>query len=92
MTLANGERLGPYVITGPIDAGGMGEVYRARDPRLNRDVAVKIMRGGAFADADARARFVHEAHALSALSHPNIVTIFDIGSEGDLVYMVMELV
>jgi Tol biopolymer transport system component len=92
MTLAPGDRLGPYVITAPIDAGGMGEVYRARDPRLNRDVAIKIMRGGTFADAEARARFVDEAHALSALSHPNIVTIFDIGSDGDVVYLVMELV
>ena len=92
MALASGDRLGPYVVTGSIGAGGMGEVYRARDPRLNRDVAIKILRASAMGDPDWRARFTQEARAVSALNHPNIVTIHDVGSEGDVTYMVMELV
>src|SRR6188508_3119585 len=92
MALASGDRLGPYVITALLDAGGMGEVYRARDPRLNRDVAIKILRASALGDSDWRIRFDHEARAVSALSHPNIVTMHDIGTEGDVAYMVMELV
>ena len=92
MALASGDRLGPYVITALLDAGGMGEVYRARDPRLSRDVAIKILRASALADADWRIRFDQEARAVSALSHPNIVTMHDIGMEGGVAYMVMELV
>ena len=92
MALASGDRLGPYVITAQLGAGGMGEVYRARDPRLNRDVAIKVMRASAVIDAEWRSRFTHEARAVSALSHPNIVTVHDVGTEGDVAYMVMELV
>src|SRR5678815_4922620 len=92
MTLASGDRLGPYVVTAQLGAGGMGEVYRARDPRLNRDVAIKILRAAAVIDPEWRSRFTHEARAVSSLSHPNIVTVYDVGTEGDVAYMVMELV
>ena len=92
MPLSRGDRLGPYVIVEPIAAGGMGEVYRARDPRLDRDVAIKIGRAAVLLDSEARARFTQEAKAVSALNHPNIVTVHDIGTEGDLAFMVMELV
>ena len=87
-----GTRLGPYEILGPLGAGGMGEVYRARDTRLERDVAVKIL-PAAFTDSPvARERFLREARAVAALQHPNICTIFDVGeiSQGQT-YLVMEL-
>jgi Tol biopolymer transport system component/serine/threonine protein kinase len=92
MILAAGDRLGPYEILGPLGAGGMGEVYRARDPRLNREVAVKVLRDDRLADPARRQRFLQEARAASALNHPNIVTIHDIGVEGDTVFLVMELI
>ena len=92
MTLARGFRVGPYEILGPLGEGGMGAVYRARDPRLDRDVAIKVLRAEVMTDPDRRARFVQEAKAVSALNHPNIVTVHDIGTEGDIAYMVMELV
>jgi Tol biopolymer transport system component len=92
MALARGARLGPHEILGLIGEGGMGAVYRARDPRLGRDVAIKIIRGDAVADPDRRARFLQEARAVSALNHPAIVTIHDIGNEDGVTYMVMELV
>ena len=82
MTLAAGERLGPFEIAGPIGAGGMGEVYRARDTRLGRDVAVKVLSVESIADPDRLERFEQEARAASALNHPNIVTIYDIGDDG----------
>src|SRR5580693_3703532 len=76
MPLSPGTRLGPYEVTGPLGAGGMGEVYRARDARLNRDVAIKIL-PPAFADDAARmARFQREAQVLAALNHPNIAAIY----------------
>src|SRR5688572_18809273 len=92
MALSPGDQLGPYRIVRLLGAGGMGAVYRARDPRLERDVAIKVLHAAALTDDDRRARFLQEAKAASALSHPNIVTVYDIGAEGDVVYMVMELV
>lgn len=87
-----GMRLGPYEITGPLGAGGMGEVYRARDTRLNRVVALKVLRGDVTPDAEARARFEREARAIAALSHPHICTLHDVGREQDVDYLVMELI
>ena len=92
MPLANGARLGPYEVTGQIGAGGMGEVYRARDPRLGRDVAIKVLSEELSSDPDRRSRFEQEARSASALNHPNIVTVHDIGASGSIVYIAMELV
>ena len=92
MSLAPGTRLGPYEIVAPLGAGGMGEVYRARDSRLGRDVAVKVLPQHLSANADVRARFEREAKTVSSLNHPNICTLFDVGREGETDYLVMELV
>src|ERR1044071_324307 len=91
MPLAPGTRLGPYEILAPIGAGGMGEVYRARDPRLNRDVAIKVLPERLANDPQALARFEREAKAVAALSHPNILAIHDFGSEAGIAYAVTEL-
>ena len=91
MTLAVGTRLGAYEITASLGAGGMGEVYRARDTRLHRDVAVKVLPAPITSDANRRARFEREAQAVAALSHPNILAIFDVGRDGDTTYAVTEL-
>jgi serine/threonine protein kinase len=85
-------RLGPYEIKSTLGVGGMGEVYRARDTRLNRDVAVKVLRQDVTAGPDQRARFEREAHALAALNHPNIVVVHDFGIEDGQPYIVSELV
>src|SRR5262245_28737771 len=77
MMLAAGSRLGPYEILAPLGAGGMGEVYRARDPRLGREVAVKVLPAAMSSDPDRLRRFEQEARAASALNHPNILTVFD---------------
>lgn len=82
MTLSPGTRLGPYEIVAPLGAGGMGEVYRARDPRLGRDVAIKVLPAEFARDEERMRRFTREARAAGSLQHPNIVTVFDIGTEG----------
>jgi len=80
-----------YEIVGPLGAGGMGEVYRARDPRLRREVAIKVLPADVAGDPARRARFEREAHAVASLSHPNIHAIHDIGSDDGVTYAVMEL-
>src|SRR5438270_9070042 len=89
--LAASTRLGPYEILAPLGAGGMGEVYRARDHRLGRDVAVKVLPEPFAHDPDRRARFEREARVVAALSHPNILAIHDYATQGDVTYAVMEL-
>src|SRR6266568_5788001 len=91
MTLSAGTRLGPYEILSPLGVGGMGEVYRARDSKLKRDVAIKVLPQSLTADADALARFEREALAVAALSHPNILAIHDFGTQDGIAYAVMEL-
>ena len=91
MALAAGTRLGPYEILSPLGAGGMGEVYRARDSRLERDVAVKVLPESLLSDGEALARFEREAKAVAALSHPNILAIHDFGRDRGIAYAVMEL-
>jgi serine/threonine protein kinase len=91
LTLSAGSKLGPYEILGQIGAGGMGEVYRARDPRLGRDVAIKLLPEDLSRDPDRVARFQKEARAASALTHPNIVTIHDVLETGSGLAIVMEL-
>ncbi|MEO7794993.1 MAG: protein kinase [Thermoanaerobaculia bacterium] len=90
MTLAPGTRLGPYEIAAKVGEGGMGAVYKALDPRLGRSVAIKVLPEGLIATADQRARFDREARAISALSHPHICTLFDVGREGETDFLVME--
>jgi hypothetical protein len=92
MPLAPGTRFGPYAITAPLGVGGMGEVYRARDTRLERDVAIKVLPEGRAGDAALRARFDREAKSISALNHPNICTLFDVGHQDGLLFLVMELI
>ena len=91
MTLSEGDRLGAYEVLALIGAGGMGEVYRARDPRLNREVAIKVLPEGLASDATALARFEREARAVAALSHPNILDIHDMGASGGVSWVVTEL-
>ncbi|MRR11823.1 serine/threonine protein kinase, partial [bacterium] len=91
MTLGPGTTLGPYEVLAPLGAGGMGEVYRARDSKLARDVAIKVLPESVASDAKALARFEHEARAVAALSHPNILSIFDFGTHDGTTYAVTEL-
>ena len=91
MSLDAGQRLGPYEIVAPIGAGGMGEVYRARDTRLQREVAIKIVPAAVAGNPEALARFEREAQAVAALSHPNILAIHDFGNANGVSYAVMEL-
>src|SRR5215470_15132024 len=91
MALTPGSRLGPYEILAPLGAGGMGEVYRAHDTRLGRDVAIKVLPSHLTDSPDRLARFEREARAVAALSHPNILSIFDFGSHDGVTYAVMEL-
>src|SRR5262249_22203594 len=91
VTLAAGTSLGPYEISALLDAGGMGEVYRARDHRLGREVAVKIIRDGARVQASMLERFELEAKLAGRLNHPNIMAIYDVGAHTGAPYLVMEL-
>src|SRR5205823_1304185 len=91
MPLAPGTKLGPYEIQSPLGAGGMGEVYRARDLRLGREVAIKILPAHLASHAEALARFEREAKAVAALSHPGIVAIHEFGTEQGVSYAVTEL-
>ena len=90
MTLVSGTRLGPYEIVAPIGAGGMGEVYKARDTRLERTVAVKVLPSHMSASPEVRLRFEREAKTISQLSHPHICALYDVGRENDVEYLVME--
>ncbi len=90
MSFEAGTRLGPYEIIAPIGAGGMGEVYRARDTRLDRTVAVKVLPGALAADSESRQRFEQEARVIAALNDPHICTIHDVGRHGELDYLVLE--
>src|SRR6266849_5789006 len=91
MTLSTGTRLGPYEILAPLGAGGMGEVYRARDERLKRDVAIKVLPVSFSTDPDRLRRFEQEAQAAGALNHPNITAVYDIGQHEGSPYIVQEL-
>src|SRR5262252_4588936 len=90
MTLAAGTKLGPYEIVSPIGAGGMGEVYKAKDTRLERDVAVKVLPEHLATSEEIRQRFEREAKTISQFSHPHICALYDVGREGDVEYLVME--
>ena len=90
MALTSGTKLGPYEIQSPLGAGGMGEVYRARDPRLERTVAIKVLPTHLNANPELRARFEREAKAISGLQHPNICVLYDVGSQRDIDFLVME--
>jgi serine/threonine protein kinase/Tol biopolymer transport system component len=92
VTLSSGTRLGPYEVLSPLGAGGMGEVYRARDTRLDREVAIKVLPAELASDPERLKRFEKEARSASSLNHPNIVTIYDIGSEGGVSWIAMEKV
>jgi Tol biopolymer transport system component len=92
LTLAAGTRVGPYEVLGGIGAGGMGEVYRARDTRLEREVAIKVLPAEVASNASRMKRFEHEARSASALNHPNIVTIYDIGQTDGVSWIAMEKV
>src|SRR5215203_3536712 len=90
MAFEAGTRIGPYEILSPLGAGGMGAVYRARDIRLERIVAVKVVTSALASDPEARQRFEEEARAIAALNDPHICTIHDVGRDGDLDYLVLE--
>src|SRR5688500_12056257 len=90
MSLPAGNKLGPYEILAPIGAGGMGEVYKARDTRLDRTVAVKVLPSHIAEREDLRARFEREARAVSSLNHPHICTLFDVGKQDGVDFLVME--
>jgi len=90
MSLASGTRLGPYEIVAPLGAGGMGEVYRARDTRLDRTVAIKVLPAHLASSPELRQRMEREARAISSLNHPHICTLHDIGHQDGLDYLVME--
>jgi serine/threonine protein kinase len=91
MTLASGTRLGPYELVEPLGSGGMGEVFRAHDPRLGRDVAIKVIRTTGKTDPSRLRRFEEEARAVASLSHPNVLTVFDAGSHDGAPYVAFEL-
>src|SRR4029453_18299350 len=90
MSLTPGARLGPYEIIAPVGAGGMGEVYRARDTRLNRTVAIKVLPESFANDSDLRERFSREAKVISSLEHPNICVLYDVGDHDGTAFLVMQ--
>src|SRR5260370_23478418 len=90
MALTKGTKLGPYEIQSPLGAGGMGEVYRGRDSRLDREVAIKVLPSHLSQNPDLRVRFQREAKAISGLQHPNICVLYDGGRHGGLDFLVME--
>jgi eukaryotic-like serine/threonine-protein kinase len=90
MGLNSGTKLGPYEIVSPLGAGGMGEVYRARDTRLERTVAIKVLPESLKSDSELKARFEREARAISSLQHPHICTLFDVGHQDEIFFLVME--
>src|SRR5262245_40391512 len=92
MSLASGSRFGPYEVIAPLGAGGMGEVYRASDTRLKRDVAIKVLPEAFAADPDRLARFQREAELLASLNHPNIAAIYGLEHADGVVALVLELV
>src|SRR5512140_2638225 len=92
MTLTAGSRLGPYEIVGALGAGGMGEVYKARDSRLDRTVAIKVLPPAVASDHDRRVRFEREARTIAALNHPHICTLHDVGDHDGTAFLVMEYV
>ena len=92
MPLVAGQKLGPYEISAPMGAGGMGEVYRAKDTRLGREVAIKILSGEFSHNQNRMDRFAQEARAASALNHPNIITVHDVGVHNGASYIAMELI
>ena len=92
MTLSAGDRLGRYEILAPIGAGGMGEVYRARDTELDRDVAIKVLPDEVAQDAERLARFEREARVLATLNHPHIAQIYGLEEDGEQRFLVLELV
>src|SRR6184192_2402787 len=89
--IAPGTRIGPYEIVSLLGEGGMGQVYRGRDPRLGREVAIKVLAQDSARDDEALARFEREARAVASLSHPNILAIYDIGQHEGTLYVVTEL-
>jgi serine/threonine protein kinase len=90
MSLQVGNRVGPYEVTGILGAGGMGEVYKARDPRLDRIVAIKVLPEHVASDPVLKQRFEREAKTLAALSHPHICPVFDVGQQNGIDFLVME--
>jgi len=90
MPMSTGTRLGPYEILSALGAGGMGEVYRARDTRLDRTVAIKVLAASLAADPQLRERFDREARAISALNHPHICTLYDVGHQDGVDFLVLE--
>src|SRR5712692_1311379 len=91
MSVSAGSRLGPYEVLSPLGAGGMGEVWKARDPRLGREVAIKVLPASFSEDADRLRRFEQEAKAAGVLNHPNITAVYDIGTHEGAPYVVTEL-
>src|SRR5271166_5206131 len=90
MALTSGTKFGPYEIVSPLGAGGMGEVYRARDSRLDRTVAIKVLPSHLTGDSEAQERFDREARSISSLSHPHVCQLYDVGSQDGTSYLVME--